>query len=61
MAGGSSHTFVAESSDECARVVTGVTPQSRLLPLLLPPLLVLLLLLFPAVIETNSHERVPTH
>ena len=39
MAGGSSHTFVAESPDECARAVMGVTPQSSLLPLLSPLLL----------------------
>ena len=30
VAGGSSHTFVAESPDECARAVMGVTPQSSL-------------------------------
>ena len=34
MAGGSSHAFEAESPDECARAVTGVTPQSILLSLL---------------------------
>ena len=34
VAGGSSHTFVAESPDECARAVTGVTPQSSLFSLL---------------------------
>ena len=34
VAGGSSHTFVAESPDECARAVMGVTPQSSLFPLL---------------------------
>ena len=28
---GSRHTFVAESPDECARAVMGVTPQSSLL------------------------------
>ena len=32
VAGGSSHTFVAESPDECARAVVGVTPQSGLFP-----------------------------
>ena len=34
VAGGSSHTFVAESPDECARAVMGVTPQSGLFSLL---------------------------
>ena len=34
VAGGSSHTFVAESPDECARAVMGVTPQSSLFSLL---------------------------
>ena len=33
-AGGSSHTFVAESPDECARAVMGVTPLSCLFSLL---------------------------
>ena len=35
VAGGSSHTFVAESPHECARAVMGVTPQSSLSSLLL--------------------------
>ena len=30
VAGGSNHTFVAESPDECARAVMGVTPLSSL-------------------------------
>ena len=34
VAGGSSHTFVAESPDECARAVVGVTPQFGLFSLL---------------------------
>ena len=34
VAGRSSHTFAAESPDECARAVMGVTPQSGLLSLL---------------------------
>ena len=33
VAGGSSHTFAAESQDECARAVIGVTPQSSLFSL----------------------------
>ena len=35
--GASSHTFVAESSDECARAEMGVTSQSSLFSLLSPP------------------------
>ena len=34
VAGGSSHTFVTESPDGCARAVIGVTPQSSLFSLL---------------------------
>ena len=34
VAGGSSHTFEAESPDECARAMMGVTPQSSLFSLL---------------------------
>ena len=34
VAGGSSHTFVAESPDECARAVVGVTPQFGVFSLL---------------------------
>ena len=50
VAGGSSHTFVAESPDECARAVIGVTPQPGPFPLLLTP---------PIPAYTNS--RLPFH
>ena len=44
VAGGSNHTFVAESPDECARAVMGVTPLSSLFSSLFSCLLVLSLL-----------------